>query len=69
MQLFVGKKLDESVAFIAIVECGSFIRQERRMPEPSVPTSMRSKPVAALLIDLEVAKTHSRPHEIDKRRL
>jgi putative transposase len=25
-------------------------------------TSMRSKPVAALLIDLEVAKTHSRPH-------
>jgi putative transposase len=25
-------------------------------------TSMRSKPVAALLIDLDVAKTHSRPH-------
>ena len=28
-------------------------------------TSMRSKPVAALLIDLEVAKTHSRPHVSD----
>ena len=26
---------------------------------------MRSKPVAALLIDLEVAKTHSRPHVSD----
>lgn len=25
-------------------------------------TSMRSKPVAALLVDLEVTKTHSRPH-------
>jgi putative transposase len=28
-------------------------------------TSMRSKGVAALLIDLEVAKTHSRPHVSD----
>ena len=28
-------------------------------------TSMRSKPVAALLIDLEVPKTHSRPHVSD----
>ena len=28
-------------------------------------TSMRSKPVAALLIDLEVATTHSRPHVSD----
>jgi putative transposase len=28
-------------------------------------TSMRSKPVAALLIDLEIAKTHSRPHVSD----
>jgi len=28
-------------------------------------TSMRSKPVAALLIDLDVAKTHSRPHVSD----
>ena len=28
-------------------------------------TSMRSKPVAALLVDLEVAKTHSRPHVSD----
>ena len=28
-------------------------------------TSMRSNPVAALLIDLEVAKTHSRPHVSD----
>ena len=28
-------------------------------------TSMRSKPVAALLIDIEVAKTHSRPHVSD----
>lgn len=28
-------------------------------------TSMRSKPVAALLIDLEVAKTHGRPHVSD----
>ncbi len=28
-------------------------------------TSMRSKSVAALLIDLEVAKTHSRPHVSD----
>lgn len=28
-------------------------------------TSMRSKPVAALLIDLQVAKTHSRPHVSD----
>jgi putative transposase len=28
-------------------------------------TSTRSKPVAALLIDLEVAKTHSRPHVSD----
>ena len=28
-------------------------------------TSMRSKPVAALLIDLEIAKTHSRPHLSD----
>lgn len=27
--------------------------------------SMRSKPVDALLIDLEVAKTHSRPHVSD----
>ena len=26
---------------------------------------MRSKPVAALLIDLDVAKTHSRPHVSD----
>jgi transposase InsO family protein len=25
-------------------------------------SSMRSKPVAALLVDLEVTKTHSRPH-------
>ena len=25
-------------------------------------TSMRSKPVAALLVDLDMAKTHSRPH-------
>jgi transposase InsO family protein len=28
-------------------------------------TSMRSKPVAALLFDLEVAKTHGRPHVWD----
>jgi putative transposase len=28
-------------------------------------TSMRSKPVAALLVDLEVAKTHSRPYVSD----
>ena len=28
-------------------------------------TSMRSKPVAQLLVDLEVAKTHSRPHVSD----
>jgi hypothetical protein len=28
-------------------------------------SSMRSKPVAALLIDLDVAKTHSRPHVSD----
>jgi putative transposase len=28
-------------------------------------TSMRSKPVTALLIDLDVAKTHSRPHVSD----
>lgn len=28
-------------------------------------TSMRSKPVAALLIDLDIAKTHSRPHVSD----
>jgi putative transposase len=28
-------------------------------------TSMRSKTVAALLVDLEVAKTHSRPHVCD----
>jgi hypothetical protein len=28
-------------------------------------TSMRSKGVAALLIDLDVAKTHSRPHVSD----
>jgi putative transposase len=28
-------------------------------------TSMRSKPVAAMLIDLDVAKTHSRPHVSD----
>lgn len=28
-------------------------------------TSMRSKPVAALLVDLEVARTHSRPHVSD----
>jgi putative transposase len=28
-------------------------------------TSMRSKPVAALLVDLQVAKTHSRPHISD----
>lgn len=28
-------------------------------------TSMRSKPVAALLIDLEIAKSHSRPHVCD----
>ena len=27
--------------------------------------SMRSKPVAALLVDLDVAKTHSRPHVCD----
>jgi transposase InsO family protein len=26
---------------------------------------MRSKPVAALLVDLEIAKTHSRPHVSD----
>ena len=30
-------------------------------------TSMRSKPVAALLIDLDVAKTHSRPHVSDDK--
>src|ERR1022692_3038004 len=28
-------------------------------------TSMRSKPVAALLVDLQVTKTHSRPHVSD----
>jgi len=28
-------------------------------------TSMRSKPVAALLVDLDVTKTHSRPHTSD----
>ena len=28
-------------------------------------TSMRSKPVAALLVDLEIAKSHSRPHVSD----
>ncbi len=28
-------------------------------------TSMRSKPVAALLVDLDIAKTHSRPHVSD----
>lgn len=28
-------------------------------------TSMRSKPVAALLVDLEITKTHSRPHVSD----
>jgi putative transposase len=28
-------------------------------------TSMRSKPLAALLVDLDVAKTHSRPHVSD----
>ena len=28
-------------------------------------SSMRSNPVAALLVDLEVAKTHSRPHVSD----
>ena len=28
-------------------------------------SSMRSKPVAALLLDLEIAKTHSRPHVSD----
>jgi putative transposase len=28
-------------------------------------TSMRSKPVAALLVDLQVSKTHSRPHVSD----
>jgi transposase InsO family protein len=28
-------------------------------------TSMRSKPVAALLVDLDVIKTHSRPHVSD----
>lgn len=28
-------------------------------------TSMRSKPVAALLVDLDVAKSHSRPHVSD----
>ena len=28
-------------------------------------SSMRSKPVAALLVDLEIAKTHSRPHVSD----
>jgi putative transposase len=28
-------------------------------------TSMRSKPVAALLVDLDVTKTHSRPHISD----
>ena len=28
-------------------------------------TSMRSKPVAALLVDLDAAKTHSRPHVSD----
>ena len=28
-------------------------------------TSMRSKPVAALLVDLDVTKTHSRPHVSD----
>jgi putative transposase len=28
-------------------------------------SSMRSKPVAALLVDLDVAKTHSRPHVSD----
>ena len=30
-------------------------------------SSMRSKPVAALLIDLDVAKTHSRPHVSDDK--
>ena len=28
-------------------------------------TSMRSKPVAALLVDLDISKTHSRPHVSD----
>jgi len=28
-------------------------------------TSMRSKPVAALLVDLDIARTHSRPHVSD----
>ena len=28
-------------------------------------TSMRSKPVAALLVDLDIAKSHSRPHVSD----
>ena len=32
---------------------------------PIAVPSMRSKPVAALLIDLDVAKTHSRPHVSD----
>jgi putative transposase len=30
-------------------------------------TSMRSKPVAALLVDLDVTKTHSRPHTSDDK--
>jgi putative transposase len=30
-------------------------------------TSMRSKPVAALLVDLQVTKTHSRPHVSDDK--
>ena len=28
-------------------------------------TSMRSKPVSALIVELDVAKTHSRPHVSD----
>jgi putative transposase len=30
-------------------------------------TSMRSKPVSALLVDLDVVKTHSRPHLSDDK--
>lgn len=46
--------------------------RQRHRAEPVVPyappdrgSSMRSKPVAALLVDLEVTKTHSRPHVSD----
>ena len=32
---------------------------------PIAATSMRSKPVAALLVDLDITKSHSRPHVSD----